>query len=57
MENVNLDGERELDAFDDQALAAGLKRVRAEGGEPRRKGIAGPPGAGKSALFALFDFA
>jgi hypothetical protein len=39
IENVNLDDERELDAFDDQVLAAGLERVRAEGDELRRRGI------------------
>ncbi len=39
IENVNLDDEHELDAFDDQVIAAGLERVRAEGDELRRKGI------------------
>ncbi len=39
IENVNFDDERELDAFDNQAIAAGLDRVRAEGDELRRKGI------------------
>jgi hypothetical protein len=39
IENVNLDDERELDAFDDQVLAAGLERVRAEGDELRRRGL------------------
>ena len=39
IENVNLDDESELDAFDDQVLAAGLVRVRAEGDELRRRGL------------------
>jgi hypothetical protein len=39
IENVDLDDERELDAFDDQTITAGLERVRAEGDELRRKGI------------------
>jgi hypothetical protein len=39
IENVNLDDERELDAFDDQVITAGLERVRAEGGDLRRRGI------------------
>jgi len=28
IENVNLDDDRELDAFDDQAINAGLERAR-----------------------------
>ena len=36
---VNLDDEREMDAFDDQAITAGMERVRAEGDELRRKGL------------------
>ena len=39
IENVNLDDEREMDAFVDQVLTAGMERVRAEGDELRRKGI------------------
>jgi hypothetical protein len=39
IETVDLDDECELDAFDDQAITAGLDRVRAEGDELRRKGI------------------
>lgn len=39
IENVNLDDERELDAFDDQLITAGLEQVRTEGDELRRKGI------------------
>jgi hypothetical protein len=39
IENVNLDNELELDAFDDQVIAAGLERVRAEGEELRRDGV------------------
>jgi hypothetical protein len=39
IENVNLDDERELDAFDDQVISAGLERVRAEGDELRRRGV------------------
>ncbi len=35
IENVNLDDEREMDAFDDRAIAAGMERVRAEGDELR----------------------
>jgi hypothetical protein len=30
-ENINLDDDAELDAFDDQVITAGLERVRAEG--------------------------
>jgi hypothetical protein len=39
IENVNLDDDIELDAFDDQVITTGLERVRAEGDELRRKGI------------------
>jgi hypothetical protein len=39
IENVNFDDERELDAFDDQIITAGLARVRAKGNEHRRRGI------------------
>ena len=39
IENVNLDDERELDAFDHQVITAGLERVRAEGEDLRRGGI------------------
>jgi hypothetical protein len=39
IENVNLDDDAELDAFDDQVITAGLARVRSEGDELRRKGI------------------
>jgi hypothetical protein len=39
IENLNLDDDAELDAFDDQAITAGLDRVRAEGDELRRRGI------------------
>jgi hypothetical protein len=39
IDNVNLDDERELDAFDDQIVTAGLARVRAEGDELRRSGV------------------
>jgi hypothetical protein len=39
IENVNLDDEREMDAFVDQVLSAGMERVRAEGDELRRKGL------------------
>lgn len=39
IENVNLDDDAELNAFDDQVIAAGLERVRAEGDELRRRGI------------------
>jgi hypothetical protein len=44
IENVNLDDEREMDAFDDRAIAAGMERVRAEGDELRRRGILDPQG-------------
>ena len=33
IENVNLDDEREMDAFVDQVLTDGMERVRAEGDE------------------------
>jgi hypothetical protein len=39
IENINLDDDAELDAFDDQVITAGLERVRAEGDELRRRGI------------------
>ena len=39
IDNVNLDDPREIDAFDDQVIAAGMERVRAEGDELRRKGV------------------
>lgn len=39
IDNVNLDDDDELDAFDDQIITAGLARVKAEGDELRRRGI------------------
>jgi hypothetical protein len=39
IENVNLDDAREMDAFDDQVITAGMERVRAEGDELRRRGL------------------
>jgi hypothetical protein len=39
IENVNLDDDAELDAFDEQVITAGLERVRAEGDDLRRRGI------------------
>lgn len=39
IQNINLDDDAELNAFDDQVIAAGLERVRAEGDELRRRGI------------------
>lgn len=39
IENINLDDDAELDAFDDQVITAGLERVRAEGDELRRRGV------------------
>jgi hypothetical protein len=39
IENVNLDDEREMDEFDNQVIAAGMERVRAEGDELRRRGL------------------
>ena len=44
IENINLDDDAELDAFDDQVITAGLERVRAEGDELRRRGILAPQG-------------
>lgn len=39
IDNVNLDDKREIDAFDDQVISAGLDRVRAEGDDLRREGL------------------
>jgi hypothetical protein len=39
IENVDLDDERQMDAFLDRVLAAGTERVRAEWYELRRKGL------------------
>jgi hypothetical protein len=39
IENVDLDNDAELDAFDEQVTTAGLERVRAEGDELRQKGV------------------
>jgi hypothetical protein len=39
IETVNLDDERELNAFFNQVIDSGIKRVRAEGDELRRKGL------------------
>ena len=40
IENVNLDDECEMDAFDDQVLTAGMERVQAEGDdELRQRGL------------------
>jgi hypothetical protein len=39
IENVNLDDEREMDAFDEQMIEAGMERIRAEGNELRRRGL------------------
>ena len=39
MIDVNLDDERGLDALVDRMFTGGLARVKAEGGELRRKGI------------------
>ncbi len=39
IETVNLDDEREMDAFFNQVIDAGMERVRAEGDELRRKGL------------------
>ena len=39
IENVNLDDGREMDAFVDQVIIAGMERVRAEGDELRLKGL------------------
>jgi hypothetical protein len=39
IENVNLDDDREMDAFDGQVIDAGMERVRAEGDDLRRRGL------------------
>jgi len=39
IENVNLDDDCEMDAFDSQVITAGIKRVRAEGDQLRREGL------------------
>ena len=39
IENVNLDDQREMDAFADQVITAGMERVRAESEEMRRRGL------------------
>ena len=39
IENVNLDDECEMDAFDDQVITTGMERVRDEGDELRRRGL------------------
>ena len=39
IETANLDDERELNAFFNQVIDSGIKRVRAEGDELRRKGL------------------
>lgn len=38
-ENVNLDDEREIDEFDEQVIAAGMARVRAQTAELRARGL------------------
>jgi hypothetical protein len=39
IDNVNFEDQREMDALDDQVIAIGMERVRAEGDELRRKGL------------------
>ena len=39
IDNVDFDDERELDAFMNEVLTAGVERVKAEGEELRRRGI------------------
>jgi hypothetical protein len=39
IENINLDDDAELDAFDDQVITPGLERVRAEGDALRLRGL------------------
>ncbi|MBV9036254.1 MAG: hypothetical protein JO182_17335 [Acidobacteriaceae bacterium] len=39
IETVNLDDEREMDAFDQQVIDAGMERVRAHRAELRAKGL------------------
>jgi hypothetical protein len=38
-ENVNLDDDEEVEAFDARIIAAGMARVLAEGEELRRRGL------------------
>jgi hypothetical protein len=64
IENVDLDDDAEVDAFDDQIIAAGLERVRAEGDELRRRGILDAEGsvlpldyAASRSASSLFTFA
>jgi hypothetical protein len=39
IETVNLDGEREMDEFDRQMIAAGMERVQAEIADLQQKGL------------------
>jgi hypothetical protein len=39
IENMDLDDEREVDAFDDRVITAGMEGVRAGGDELRRRGL------------------
>jgi hypothetical protein len=39
IDSVDLDDRREMDAFDDQVIGAGMERVRSEGRELRRRGL------------------
>jgi hypothetical protein len=39
IDSVNLEDQREVDAFDAHVIAIGMERVRAEGDELRRKGL------------------
>ena len=44
IDNVNVDDEREMDAFDQQVIDAGMERVRAHRAELRAKGLLSPEG-------------
>ena len=44
IENVNFDNESEVDAFDQQVIASGMERVRADRAELRAKGLLGDDG-------------
>jgi hypothetical protein len=39
VDNIELDDQREMDAFDDQVIGAGMERIRAEGHELRGRGL------------------
>ena len=39
LETVDFENQAEMDALDEQMMAAGIERVRAEGDELRRRGL------------------